>query len=122
MNGEGMKMKKTKANGKETKKKDGGMKLRIQTLGKGWNDKDVVLTHACFQCLVDFMEKEKPEESVVWTYSPETAHAWKELNYLYQWWKQITTSPAPALSEQEQTALETKNLKRLVNVRGYMWT
>ena len=36
-------------------------KLHIKTLPPTWQDRDVVLLHAAFQCLVDFVEGERPE-------------------------------------------------------------
>jgi len=41
--------------------------LKIQTLEKGWCDKDEVLLHAAFQLLVDFVEQEHPDKIVDWT-------------------------------------------------------
>ena len=38
--------------------------LKIKTLEKGWHDKDEVLLHAAFQLLTDFVEQEKPEETI----------------------------------------------------------
>ena len=45
--------------------------LRIQTLEKGWCDKDRVMLHAAFQLLVDFLEKEKPDEIVDWSHDAD---------------------------------------------------
>lgn len=36
--------------------------LKIHTLDKGWCDKDYIMLHAAFQILVDFVEKEKPDQ------------------------------------------------------------
>ena len=66
--------------------------LKIQTLEKGWCDKDYVMLHAAFQLLVDFVEKERPDEIVDWISDPEHKHAWKEIRSLYKWWTQ--TRPA----------------------------
>jgi len=66
--------------------------LRIQTLEKGWCDKDHVMLHAAFQLLVDFVEKERPGETVDWNSCPEHKHAWKEIRALYRWWTK--TRPA----------------------------
>ena len=60
--------------------------LKITTLEKGWCDKVEVLLHSSFQCLVDFVEKEKPNEIVDWNWNKEHRHAWKEINTLYKWW------------------------------------
>ncbi len=78
--------------------------LRIETLEKGWCDKDRVMLHAAFQLLVDFVEKEKPGEIVDWGHDPEHQHAWQEIQALYEWWTR--TRPA------RKDPLEEKGLKR----------
>lgn len=37
--------------------------------------------------LEDFMENEKPGETIEWNSEPSHAHAWKEMNTIYEWWK-----------------------------------
>lgn len=61
--------------------------LKIKTLKKGWHDKDEIILHACFQLLTDFMEKEKPGEWIDWESDEHHSHAWKEIQDLYDWWK-----------------------------------
>ncbi len=65
--------------------------LKIKTLRKGWHDKDEIILHAVFQLLVDFMEKERPGETVGWKSDDALYKTWKELKYLHKWWK--TTRP-----------------------------
>ena len=60
--------------------------LKINTLKKGWHDRDDILLHAAFQILVDFMEKEKPLETIDYGHDDEHRHVWKELSSLYAWW------------------------------------
>ena len=36
--------------------------LKIHSLETGWRDRDYVMLHACFQILVDFVEKEWKED------------------------------------------------------------
>ncbi|MDP1712195.1 MAG: hypothetical protein Q8K86_07040 [Candidatus Nanopelagicaceae bacterium] len=67
------------------------MNFKIKTLCGGFHDRDEVLLHAAFQVLADFMEKEKPGE-FDWSASSKSRYAWKELTYLYKWWKK--TRPA----------------------------
>jgi hypothetical protein len=66
--------------------------LKIQTLEKGWHDRDNILLHAAFQTLVDFMEKEHPDKTVDWSWDETHSKAWKEIKSLYKWWKK--TRPA----------------------------
>ena len=63
--------------------------LTITTLSKYWHDKDEVLLHAAFQILVNFIEQEKPNRLVDWSYDKPHRHAWKEITSLYKWWKSI---------------------------------
>lgn len=70
--------------------------LKIQTLDKGWHDRDEILLHASFQVLVDFVEQEKPDKIIDWSHSDESRRAWKEITGLYRWWKEkrpARTSP-----------------------------
>ncbi|MBI4670939.1 MAG: hypothetical protein HY741_04620 [Chloroflexi bacterium] len=70
--------------------------LKIQTLDKGWHDRDEILLHACFQVLVDFVEQEKPDQILDWSHSDESRRVWKEIMSLYRWWKEkrpARTSP-----------------------------
>ena len=60
--------------------------LRIASLDKGYADPREVLLHVCFQCLADFVEKEKPE-TIVWDDEEHHRIAWSEIRSLYKWWK-----------------------------------
>ena len=61
--------------------------LKIETLDKGWCDRDQVLLHAAFQILVDFIEKEHPE-SIDWNSNGLHRRGWREMKRLYRWWKE----------------------------------
>ena len=78
--------------------------LKIQSLDKGWCDKDQVMLHAAFQLLVDFVEKERPDQIVDWNSDPQHKHAWKEIRSLYKWW----TEKRPS----RKSPLDDKNLKK----------
>lgn len=60
--------------------------LKINSLKKGWCDRNEILLHASFQILVDFVEKEIPGEKLDWNWNKEHKQAWKEIQYLYNWW------------------------------------
>lgn len=66
-----------------------GNLLKIQALKRNseWCDKDHVMLYACFQLLVDFIEKEKPHEIVDYKYNRKQKMEWKELQTLYRYWK-----------------------------------
>ena len=78
--------------------------LKIQTLDKGWHDKDEILLHAAFQLLADFVEKERPDKIVDWNANGLHRHTWKEIKSLYKWWKEIR----PA----RQSPIDDKKLKK----------
>ena len=78
--------------------------LKINTLEKGWCDKDYVMLHAVFQLLVDFVEQEKPDQIVDWNFDLEHKHVWKEIRSLYNWWTQTRPS--------RKSPLDEKGLKR----------
>jgi hypothetical protein len=63
--------------------------LKIHTLAKGeWYDRDTVLLHAVFQALVDFIEQERPDETVDRQHDELHRSAWREISQLYKWWKE----------------------------------
>jgi len=64
-------------------------RLIIQNLKKNseWCDKSDALLYACFQLLVDFLEKERPEKIVDYKTNQEQRKEWRELQTLYRYWK-----------------------------------
>ncbi len=62
--------------------------LKLRGLPDHWIDKDHLILHAAFQCLRDFMERERPER-IIWNDDPRSAKAWREIRYLYRWWTKI---------------------------------
>lgn len=62
-------------------------RLMIRSLSKDYHDPVELMLHANFQILVDFIEKEKPEEVVNWDYCREQAFVRNEFRSLYYWWK-----------------------------------
>ena len=139
--------------------------LKIQTLNKGWHDKDEVLLHAAFQLLVDFIENERPDRIVDWNADKLHQRAWKEIKSLYKWWKKTRPARKDPLDDKKlrrppmrfkkipgsenyqmvepdkkkfakyykaiktSSRLEQKwfeedqrNLHRLIDIRGFLWT
>ena len=66
-----------------------GNLLKLQDLDKNneWCDKDRVMLYACFQLLVDFIEKEKPQTIVDYKHEPTQRKEWQEMQALYHYWK-----------------------------------
>lgn len=73
--------------------------LKIKTLEKGWCDKDFILLHAAFQLLVDFVEQEKPDQTVGWNADAKHRRAWKEICSLYRWWTRARANRKDPLDE-----------------------
>jgi len=103
-----------------------------RSLPPTWNDRDRVLLHAAFQCLADFIEKEKPwefsatQEAVAEAYDEvyDTAYgpvdtrrscAWETIKQLYYWWE-------VRKGKYEKDEYDDAMLHRLIEVRHLMWT
>ena len=66
-----------------------GNKLVLKDLSANskWCDKDYVMLLACFQLLVDFVEKEKPQNIVDYVHDKNQRLQWREIQALYKYWK-----------------------------------
>ena len=66
-----------------------GNKLVLKDLpaNSKWCDKDHVMLLACFQLLVDFVEKEKPQKFVDFVHDKNQRLQWKEILALRKYWK-----------------------------------
>lgn len=53
----------------------------------GWIDRDWAIFLACFKCLVDYVEKEKPFDVIDWESDEGHSDTAKEIKDLYDWWK-----------------------------------
>ena len=61
--------------------------LKVNSLKRGWCDRDQILLHASFQILIDFIEQERPDRHIDWSHDKIHKHAWREIETLYSWWK-----------------------------------
>ena len=125
--------------------------LKIESLDKGWCDKDHVLLHACFQLLSDFVEQEIPKYPFInWNIpvdsmnfvmrevqfnadkTKEVDHSntrdiKKEFEELYAWWqewkkKDATWEKSTFEEDHADYLKENEMLKKLIDLRMYMWT
>lgn len=103
--------------------------LKIESLGEGWMDKDALVLHACFQLLSDFIEKEMlpMDKYLNWNAAEDTKKARKEIEELYAWWQEWKKEDRAGntTASEEHTAdylKENEMLKRLIDVRMYLWT
>ncbi|NML65336.1 hypothetical protein HHL22_08980 [Hymenobacter sp. RP-2-7] len=102
-------------------------RLLIQSLGEGWHDRDSILLHACFQCLIDCVEQENLLDGhVSWHHDEHKQAIYQELTALYHWWKArvVTLAAESGLINPESPAYQDDNamLIRLIKVRSYLWT
>ena len=77
----------------------GGEYLKISTLERGQYDRGELILHAVFQVLVDFLEKEKPKDHILWSSDDDHQNAWSEMQELYTWWKQTRPQRTSPLDE-----------------------
>lgn len=71
------------------------------------------MLYACFQILVDFIEKEKPQKIVDYDHDAYHRKQWKELQILDKYWK----VDRPRLQKEEEKALK-KNGPRPIRIPG----
>jgi hypothetical protein len=101
-------------------------KLKIKTLSGKWCDKDLVLLHASFQILTDFIKKEKPFTTHVdWSHDEKSHATKKEIEELYAWWmKRVKLDSADHINDLDglQYYKDNEMLIRLIQIRQYLWT
>ena len=101
--------------------------LKIESLTNRWCDKDVVILHASFQILKDYVEDEKEIFEVIdWDHSDETKKAKTEILELYNWWSQRCKRDTADKIDDDLDKLQYDEdnlmLKRLITVRRHLWT
>jgi hypothetical protein len=89
--------------------------LKIHTLPsvkeQSWCDRDYIMFHACFQLLVDWVEKEDGLNHCNYEIYKEVID---DLRGLYDWWKSIEDFEN---SDESQAKLEL-----LIKHRTFLWT
>jgi hypothetical protein len=106
--------------------------LTIPSLEAGFNDRDIVLFHAAFTILSDFIElewhlnppyrdtKDAQDSDETKLYEKENREI-KELMELYNWWK----TEYPELEKKnmfDSYDLQNEKLMKLVSLRKFLWT
>lgn len=89
-------------------------KLEIKTLNSTYYDPDIVLFHAAFQCLVNFVEEEGGLEHADYEHHKESIDKCKEL---YDWWKKNHSK-----LESETMEEFDEKLKELIKIYHFLWT
>lgn len=99
--------------------------LHIKTLSEGWIDPDLLMLHACFQVLSDFLEKENPFGLISWDHDEEHKEVKTEIIFLYDWWqkRKILEEDLTILNNRlaPQNLEDTEMLIRLMKVRTFLW-
>ena len=99
--------------------------LKIHSLNaeSTWIDKDIIMLHACFQLLVDCVEKEDLLIGYTdWNFDKKTQDIFQEITFLYQWWIERRDSDKNELLDSNQYDIDNEMLIRLINVRKSLWT
>jgi len=89
--------------------------LKITTLPpakEAWIDRDMIMLHACFQLLADFVEKEDGLNHCNYEAHKKDID---ECKALYDWWKNVYRIDMDYTIPQEY-------LERLVKIRYFLWT
>ncbi|HEY0048668.1 MAG TPA: hypothetical protein VGB68_05250 [Pyrinomonadaceae bacterium] len=97
--------------------------LKIESLPDDWRDKDEIILHACFQLLKDFVEREKEIfEQIDWKHDEETEKAKAEIDFLYNWWLKRFHDEEDFDKIKRRYEEDNQMLKRLIDVRKYLWS
>lgn len=99
--------------------------LRIKTISGSWCDKDIVMLHACFQLLMNCVEKENLLQEKQRSDDDESRkNIVSEIEALYDWWKKRRKAARKGLNELDpaQYAEDTAMLIRLISIRQHLWT
>lgn len=89
------------------------MILKINSLS-GYQDRDIVMLHACFQILQDFIEIEKGDTHCNYEAHKELVDEYK---FLYNWWLKRKQSIYNENDKEDDLMLE-----RLIKIRKTLWT
>ncbi len=100
--------------------------LNITTLTGEYCDKDIVILHACFQLLTDFVDGEEAFTSHVdWEFNEVHKKAKYEIEELYNWWSNRKTMDSLndiGGLEKDQYEEDNEMLIKLIKVRQFLWT
>ena len=90
--------------------------LKIESLptAKTWLDRDMIMVHACFQILQDFIDKEKGDTNCDYKSQKNDID---EIRFLYSWWQTRKFNNVNANDNED-----SKMLIRLMKVRHFLWT
>lgn len=64
-------------------------RIHVKSLPPTWVDRDVLLEHAMFQVLEDFILRENIDEVIDWNWNEEHRQARAKMTELMDWWKNV---------------------------------
>jgi len=99
------------------------LKIEFLENSKTWYDRDWILFNSMFQILVDFVEKEFVcDWWIDWDHSDKSKHIKSEILDLYDWF--IENYNNDKLSDEYfyNNKFCKEQLKRIIDIMGYMWT
>lgn len=92
------------------------LKINSIPTSKMWIDRDVIMLHACFQLLEDWVAKEKGLTHCNYETHKESID---ELRSLYNWWKKRKKY---VFSKQLEDNEDQEMIERLIKMRQFLWT
>ena len=82
-----------------------------------WCDKDLIMFYVCFQLLEDYVNKEM-YSCIDWSDNKELE---KEIIELYNWYQERKKVLDP-VDFHKQNEIDQEYLKRLIDIRLYLWS
>jgi len=79
-----------------------------------WIDRDCIMLHACFQILVDAIEKEEVDKECDYEHHKKDID---EVRFLYDWWQKRKFDDSVESDKDDDNMLI-----RLMKVRSFLWT
>lgn len=95
--------------------------LKIHSLPKAkhWIDRDVIMLHACFQILQDYIEKEEGDTHCCYEVHKEFVD---EVRFLYNWWLKRKETICNENDHKDDDKEDDEMLARLMKIRTMLWT
>lgn len=101
--------------------------IKPKKLSIGYHDARDLILHTNFQILSDFMEDQLGDNSRVdWDYNETTRHIYSEMIALYEYWNNHSKLwngyyESDTGSKEELEKQENEMLKRLIDIRLWLW-
>lgn len=97
-----------------------GNLIQLKELNPEWEEIDTMMLFACFTLLEKFIVEEM--HLTDWQLTPNTKLAKQEIDDLYTWWKVRKDNFLKGEEIEQQEVEDTEMLKRLIDIRFYLWS